>query len=167
MELFQSLLQICESQDPDQKKKTLIVSKEIKKVTNLKSDDDDLNKGTNFRFLYRPKYDIYPALEQDDPQKLRELHKVYSMFGADRERGFVYGIDNSSKDYTRVLKYLSISTDGSISLERIKRAGFASAGRVNVKRVYRRGDFIIIADASNSEDFIASVYTINPKQEEE
>ena len=162
MELFQSLLKILsESEDPEQKAKNVLISKEIQK-------SDVPGEGSNsskIRFLIRPKYDLYPLLDQDDPQKLRELKKIYSLLNAERERSQVYGIDNSSKDYARVLKYLNISTDGSITADRIKHAGFSLVGRMNDKRIYRRDKFVIVTEGT-LETFEANIYTIHKSEEE-
>jgi len=115
-------------------------------------------------FVYRPKYDAFPQLEQtDDVELAREVKRVYAALGQEKERGLVFSISSGAeRDFKRLVRLLSISTDGEVNMDRLKRAGFTQAGRVGDKRLMKRGDFIVSIIGNTDEVGTVTFYTSKP-----
>lgn len=160
LNLFNSLLLIEAAAAPKEKVKP---AKEpvIEPESGAKDDGlDSLKKS----FIFKMKFDQYDNLEQTEDQALRrEMKRVYSIFGREHERSVVYGISSSNeREFKRLARMLGISTDGEVTLERVKRAGFTLAGRIGTKRLMKRGDFIVSLVGPNDDQTPIAFYTPKP-----
>lgn len=149
-----------------------------KKSDELVIDDDKLDTGKGdtaltpdkAAFFFRPKFDVYGNLEQTDDEPLRrETKRIYALFGREHERSSVFGVTSGSeREFKRTSKMLGISTDGEVTFERVKRAGFTLAGRVGTKRLMKRGDFIVTLDIGpdGNDQGQITFYTAKPADKE-
>jgi hypothetical protein len=168
LELLQSLVMITEAKaDP----KPVKIAKEV--AIEPEPVPDEEGKDTSFApektaFFFRPKFDSYGMLEQtDDMDARREAKRIYTMLGREHERATVYSITSSSeREFKRVAKMLGISTDGEVTLERVKRAGFTLAGRIGAKRLMKRGDFIVSLVGPSDDHAPITFYTTKPAEKE-
>ncbi len=167
LELLKSLILITEAKEPPAE------APKIAKDTGPKEPKGGDDGDTSFSpektaFFFRPKFDIYTNLEQTENQDLRrETKRVYSMFGREHARGAVYGISSGSeREFKRVTRMLGISTDGEVTLERVKRAGFALAGRIGTKRLMKRGDYVVSLVGQSDDQTTITFYTAKPVTKE-
>lgn len=169
MELLKSLILITEAKAaaaaPAPK-----IAKDVELETEPKGgeDGDTSFSPEKIAFFFRPKFDVYGNLEQTENQDLRrETKRVYSMFGREHERAVVYGISSGSeREFKRVARMLGISTDGEVTLERVKRAGFTLAGRIGTKRLMKRGDFVVSLVGPSDDQTAITFYTAKPVAKE-
>ena len=91
---------------------------------------------------------------------------MYAIFGREHERAAVYGVTSASeREFKRAGRALGISTDGEVTLERVKRAGFTLVGRIGIKRLMKRGDFVVSLVGPNDDAAPITFYTAKPAKE--
>lgn len=168
LELLKSLVVLTEAKS---EAKPVKVAKEVAIEPEAVPNED--GKDTSFApektsFFFRPKFDSYGMLEQTDNMDVRrEAKRVYTMLGQEHERAVVYAISNSAeREFKRVARMLGISTDGEVTLERVKRAGFTLAGRIGAKRLMKRGDFIVSLVGPSDDHAPITFYTAKPAAKE-
>lgn len=164
LDLFKTLVTLIEAKAPA-KEPVKIAKAEIEPepVADEKPADTSFAPDKT-AFFFKPKFDIYGMLEQTDDMDLRrEAKRVYAIFGREHERSAVYGISSSAeREFMRVSRMLGISTDGVVTLERVKRAGFTVAGRIGVKRLMKHGDFLVSLAGPNDDETTITFYTAKP-----
>lgn len=164
LSLFNSLLLIEAVAAPKEKvkpaKEPVI---EPKTKAEPAGDGDGLDSAKK-AFIFKTKFDQYDNLEQTEDQNLRrEMKRVYAIFGREHERSVVYGINSGNdREFKRLARMLGISTDGEVTLERVKRAGFTLAGRIGTKRLMKRGDFVVSLVGPNDDQTPIAFYTSKP-----
>lgn len=163
LELLKSLIQLNEAKEEKAAPKVAKEPEIAPEEPADKSGDTNLAPEKT-AFFFRPKFDIYSMLEQtDSPEVVREAKRVYSIFGREHERGVCFGISQGSeREFKRVARMLGISTDGEVTLERVKRAGFTLAGRIGTKRLMKRGDFLVSLVGPSDEQVSITFYTAKP-----
>lgn len=165
LDLFNSLLLIEAVAAPKEKVKPAKepVVEPAKAEKSMSSDGDSLESAKK-AFIFKTKFDQYDNLEQTEDQALRrEMKRVYSIFGREHERSVVYGLTSGNeREFKRLARMLGISTDGEVTLERVKRAGFTLAGRIGTKRLMKRGDFIVSLVGPNDDQAPIAFYTSKP-----
>lgn len=166
LELLKSLITITEAKAPPTATK---VAKDVELETAPKDSDGDTSFSPDkTSFFFRPKFDVYGNLEQTEDQELRrETKRVYTMFGREHERGVVYGITSGSeREFKRIARMLGVSTDGEVTLERVKRAGFTLSGRIGTKRLMKRGDFVVSLVGPSDDQTAITFYTAKQLEKE-
>lgn len=164
LELLKSLVIITESKAPPVAAPKIAKDVELETEPKGGEDGDTSFAPEKTAFFFRPKFDVYSNLEQTENQELRrETKRVYSIFGREHERAAVYGITSGSeREFKRVARMLNISTDGEVTLERVKRAGFTLAGRIGTKRLMKRGGFVVSLVGPNDDQTAITFYTSKP-----
>lgn len=163
LELLQSLVTLVEAKAPPVA--PVKVAKDDVAPVEAPADDEALSPEKT-HFIFRPKFDIYGNLEQTEDQELRrETKRVYTIFGREHERGAVYGVTSSAeREFKRIVRLLGISTDGEVTLERVKRAGFTLVGRIGVKRLMKRGAYVVSLVGPSDDQAPITFYTAKPAQ---
>ena len=164
MELLKSLVLIIEAKAPPEAAPKIAKDVELETEPKGGEDGDTSFSPEKTAFFFRPKFDIYSNLEQTENQDLRrETKRVYTMFGREHERAAVYGVSSGAeREFKRVARMLGISTDGEVTLERVKRAGFTLSGRIGAKRLMKRGDFIVSLVGPSDDQTVITFYTAKP-----
>lgn len=164
LELLKSLVVLTEAKDEAKPKAKVAKEPELPADDAATAPPDTGLAPDKTAFFFRPKFDIYGNLEQTEDQELRrETKRVYSIFGREHERGAVYGVTSASeREFKRAARALGISTDGEVTLERVKRAGFTTAGRIGVKRLMKRGDFVVSLVGPTDDAATITFYTAKP-----
>lgn len=166
LELFKSLVTLVEAKAP---KEPVKVAKEPEVDTGPAPKEQESGLSSDkTAFIFRPKFDQYGNLEQTEDQALRrEMKRVYTMFGREHERAVVYGVTSGSeREFKRLARMLGISTDGEVTLERVKRAGFTLVGRIGAKRLMKRGEFVVSLVGPSDDAAPISFYTAKPVEKE-
>jgi hypothetical protein len=166
LELLKSLVILTESKAKPKVKKEPEIAADDAAVAPPEGDTSLAPNKT--AFFFRPKFDIYTNLEQTENQDLRrETKRVYAIFGREHERAAVYGVTSGSeREFKRAARALGISTDGEVTLERVKRAGFTLTGRIGIKRLMKRGDFVVSLVGPNDDAAPITFYTAKPIEEQ-
>lgn len=168
LELFKSLVLITEAKAEPKAKIAKEPTIEVDPKADSAPEAKDGLASDKTAFIFRPKFDQYGNLEQTEDQALRrEMKRVYSMFGREHERSAVYGVTSGSeREFKRLARMLGISTDGEVTLERVKRAGFTLAGRIGAKRLMKRGEFVVSLVGPSDDAAPISFYTAKPAEKE-
>lgn len=169
LELLKSLVLITEAKAPPAEAPKIAKGPEVETEPKGGEDGDTSFAPEKTAFFFRPKFDVYGNLEQTENQELRrETKRVYTMFGREHERAAVYGITSGSeREFKRAARMLGISTDGEVTLERVKRAGFSLAGRIGAKRLMKRGDFVVSLVGPSDDQTPITFYTAKPAAKDE
>ena len=168
LELFKTLVALTEAKA--ETKEPVKVAKEPELKVEPKSDDAMSTVDSSAsKYFFRPKFDSYGVLVQtDNVEARREAKRIYSLLGAEQERHQVFGISQASAhEFKRTAKLLGISTDGEVTLDRVKRAGFTLAGRIGTKRLMKRGDFLVVLSGPHDDKTEAAFYTVKPQEKED